>query len=186
MDAAKDVFSRGNVPFYEEEKFFLRDLRDNDALSYLRYMTNDEVMKYLPTYLIPESLAASHSTLSYLRDLFLKKKGCTWGISLKDTDKLIGTIGFSYISFINRIGIVHFDLDKSLWGQGFIRTAFKHVLEFAHQMELVRVQASVVSGNDRAIKILEKFGFEKEGTHRKSELVQGEHKDSHTYAIILN
>jgi len=49
---------------------------------------------------------------------------------------------------------------------------------------LIRVQATVITTNERSIKLLERTGFAKEGILKKYEVVMGEHKDYYMYARV--
>jgi ribosomal-protein-alanine N-acetyltransferase len=46
------------------------------------------------------------------------------------------------------------------------------------------VQATVITDNDRSIKVLERCGFIKEGLLQKYEVVEGEHKDYYMYGRV--
>ena len=54
-----------------------------------------------------------------------------------------------------------------------------------YTLGIIRVQATVITTNERSIKVLDRCGFQKEGCLRKYELVEGELKDYYMYARVL-
>jgi [ribosomal protein S5]-alanine N-acetyltransferase len=172
-------------PLFElEDDLILRGIRDEDAPDYLEYMRHPQVMTCLTDDNIPGSLSESLTELRYWGSLFPNKRSFYWGIAVKSTNRLIGTIGFNNINFRHLKSEISYDLDYNFWGRGIMFKALQKVAEFAKDMNLVRIQATVITTNERSIKVLEKCGFTEEGILRKYEIVHGEHKDYYLYAKL--
>lgn len=56
-------------------------------------------------------------------------------------------------------------LDPGQWGMGIGRAATEQLLEIARKMGLERVWAAAHPDNDRAIKLLQSLGFERDGQY---------------------
>lgn len=163
----------------------LRELRDSDARDYFHYMNKPEMAAFLTEANRPSTIDAALEDVQYWASLFKNKKSFYWGIALKDTDQLIGTLGFNIISLNHLRAEISYDLDYSFWSKGIMLKSVKAILKFADfVLGLVRIQATVITDNERSIKLLERCGFNREGTLRKYEIVAGVHKDYYMYARI--
>ena len=74
---------------------------------------------------------------------------------------------------------------EAYWGSGIISEAIKLVTKYAfNNLDIVRIQAGVLSNNPRSMRALEKAGYVKEGTLRNNIIKNGIILDEHIYAII--
>ena len=75
--------------------------------------------------------------------------------------------------------------NKKNQNQGIGSFAIKKILQHAFlNMNLHRVELTVLSDNDRARHVYEKCGFKKEGIKRKSNFKNGVFVDTYFYAIL--
>lgn len=69
--------------------------------------------------------------------------------------------------------------------KGFMTEALKPVLEFGFtKLNLHRIEALVAEWNTPSVKLLQRFGFTKEGTMREDYLENGKHGDSDCYSLL--
>lgn len=164
----------------------LREIRpESDAPSYYEYMNRAEVKQFLTHDNIPASLAAAADDLHYWGGLFRNRRSIYWAMSLSETGQMIGTVGFNTWNRLHNRAEISYDLDPICWGHGIMSRAVERVLDFAHtEMNMVRVQATVVTENSRSIKLLERLGFKKEGILEKYEIVSGKHSDYYMYSKV--
>ncbi len=84
-------------------------------------------------------------------------------------DKLIST---THISNSNRARIAHnaeiaISVKKEYWNMGIGSAAMNEIITYAKNTKTIKtICLGVRSGNDNAIKLYEKFGFEKIGVHK--------------------
>ncbi len=176
----------GPFPALDLGDIILREIIESDALEYFDYMNRDEMKIYFTKRNRPQSLEKAIEELQYWGNLFFQKRSIYWAIALKKTNKMIGTAGFNTISFPNSRAEISYDLNPDYWGKGVMLRSTKKILNFADQnLELVRVQAAVITDNERSIKVLKRCGFEKEGVLKKYEVVEGEHKDYYMYSRVI-
>ena len=175
----------GPFPELNLGDIILREITEDDALDYFNYMSKKEMTGFLTKDNIPENFERAKEEVQYWGGLFPSKRSIYWAIAFKHDNKMIGTAGFNLISFSNSRADISYDLDPDYWGKGIMLKSIKGILEFADQaLRLVRVQATVITTNDRSIKLLERCGFQQEGTLRKYELVEGQHKDYYMYGRV--
>lgn len=76
-------------------------------------------------------------------------------------------------------------LDEAPWSQGYATEAIGALLRRAFDaLELNRVQAEIDTRNPGSARVLEKFGFVREGTLREDCVVDGEVSDSWVYGLL--
>jgi [ribosomal protein S5]-alanine N-acetyltransferase len=76
-------------------------------------------------------------------------------------------------------------LDEPAWGQGLATEAAGALLQWAFDaLDLNRVQAQTDTRNIASARVLEKLGFEREGTLREDCIVNGEVSDSWVYGLL--
>ena len=104
----------------------------------------------------------------------------------KESNKIIGECGFHSWNRIHRKAELFYklrwDSDKR---KGLMTEAVEKVLKFGfRELDLHRIQALTTNLNVASIKVLERFGFTKEGTIREDYLVDGNMEDSECYSLL--
>ncbi len=114
----------------------------------------------------------------------------TWAICLKQTGKVIGSIGLhpdkkrSYDS--DQVKMLGYVLSEDYWGQGIMVEAGKEVLRFTFKEFNVEILSVYhFSSNPQSKRVIEKLGFTYEGTLRKAiKLQDGTIVDSLCYSLL--
>ena len=105
--------------------------------------------------------------IDWFQNRFAEKVGIRWGISLKGHDNVIGTIGFNNFTKQHRANI-GFDLQVDFWNNGYLTEAIKKVTEFGfNKLDINRIEAEVMKGNNASERVLTKCGFKNEGVLRQ-------------------
>lgn len=173
-------------PTMDLDDIILREITNKDAQAYLDYMSNNQMAGFLTNDNRPKTFDAALEEVSYWGGLFSSKRSIYWAIACKESNKMIGTAGFNTISFANARAEISYDLDPHFWGKGIMRRSIKAILAFSdYTLGIIRIQATVITTNERSIKVLDKCGFQKEGHLKKYELVAGELKDYYMYARVF-
>lgn len=115
-----------------------------------------------------------------------KDEKYTFGIFLRGTDTLIGTIMLSEIlRGPLQSCYIGYALDKLHNGRGYTTEAVQLLVKYAfEELKLHRIEAGVMPHNLASIRVLEKAGFQKEGIARKSVEINGRWEDHQVLAII--
>jgi ribosomal-protein-alanine N-acetyltransferase len=163
----------------------LRQIQDKDAAHYQQYMTSKEVTEFLTSDNIPTTHDHALADVRYWGGLFPSKRSFYWGIAVVGSDELIGTVGFNLWNRGHNRAEVSYDLAPAFWGHGVMFQSMQKILSFADAvLKVVRIQATVVTDNQRSIKLLERCGFEREGILRKYEIIHGQYADYYMYSRI--
>ena len=104
-----------------------------------------------------------------------------------DSDKkIVGLISLVSINYLNQSGELHIMIgDKKNQGKGAGTFAVREMIHHAFDnMNLQRIELTVLENNTRAIHLYEKCGFKYEGRKRKAKYKNGEFVDMLMYAIL--
>lgn len=103
----------------------------------------------------------------------------------RDDGALVGTAGFHTWSTRHRSAELAYDLAPEAWGQGLARAVVAALVRWAHgPAGLQRVQATVLTSNQRSIRVLEHCGFQREGLLRAFRQVRGRPGDFWMFAQV--
>ena len=102
-------------------------------------------------------------------------------------DILIGKIKISNIVYgVFKSGIVGYSIDKDYQGRGYMREALNLVLRYSEEeLELHRLEASVLTDNNRSKSVLLNCGFSEVGLNEKYLFIDGAWRDHITFYRIL-
>ncbi len=173
-----------NFPFIETNRLLLREIVKDDANDILKYLSDEEVMKYYglaPFKTINEVL----NEISWYQSILNEQTGIRWGITLKGKDEVIGSCGF-----LNRVSEhyrteIGYELSRDYWGHGIASEALEAVIRYGFKyLKLQRVEALVEPPNIPSQKLIEKNGFIREGLLRKYEFTCGKFDDLYMYSLL--
>lgn len=167
-----------------DKDYFLREQRYADAKDFFKYFADPQVSQYILSS-IPTNFEEAQEEIMYWIDLYYKNTGIYWAIATKNTDKMIGAIGFHDWNKYNNRTEISYDLSKDHWGKGIMSKATKVVLQFAFEtLNINRVQASTIKENINSIKLLESNNFSKDGILRKYRYHRGKYYDIEMFSIL--
>lgn len=108
-----------------------------------------------------------------------------WGLALRDTNKLIGTVTLFNLSRSNGRAEIGYAMGSAYWGKGYMNEALKALIVHAFDvMNFRRLEADVDPRNDASIRTLERLGFQREGFLRERWHVGGELQDAYFYGLL--
>jgi ribosomal-protein-alanine N-acetyltransferase len=173
-----------SFPSFEFDDFILREIRSSDGQAFFNYVHNKEVVRYTSDEELPADVSKAEAELEYWSNLYRTGSSVYWGAADKKNDVLIGTCGFNYWNKQHDRIEISYDLDYNYWGRGIATRMVSSVTNFAlsDNMGAQRVQATVVTDNERSIKLLERCGYKREGLLAKYTILHGKVQDSYMYA----
>lgn len=129
---------------------------------------------------------SKEETLEIMNIIFLDKE-TVWGIELKETGKMIGSIGLiddpkRQYDLVKMIG---YAMSEDYWGQGIMTEATNEVLRFGfEELHLEAISAYCFPFNQRSRNILQKCNFAYEGTLKMAEkMLNGNIYDNECYLL---
>ncbi len=178
------IFSR--MPVLETERLLLRPMRVCDAPDMYEYACNPEVTRYL-LWNPHESITHTKEYLEYLGGRYRIGMHYEWALVLKSEQRMIGTCGFVGFDIPNKRGEIGYVLNPRYRGRELAPEAVRRVLQFGFQvLNLHRIEARFMVGNDASRRVMEKVGMHYEGIAREAMLVKGAYRDIGTCAILMS
>lgn len=170
--------------FLESDDIFLSPLSKEDNMeSYSQWLNNQDTTLFMWSGNFPETIEGLRE---YVDNFNKSKQGFLLGIFLKSSSAHIGNTAVNKIDWKNRsaeIGIVMGD--KESRGKGYATQALKLVVEHAFmKLNLRRLFAEIVDGNEASKRIFTRVGFKLEGTYREHFYLNGEYCDCHLYGLL--
>jgi [ribosomal protein S5]-alanine N-acetyltransferase len=172
-------------PMIETKRLILRQMEMNDANRMFDYIFSDHrVMDNLikgPHKTISETI----NRLTEITNEYKSNKFCYWGIVLKESGELIGTIDLYNINEDTENCEVGYDIGFNWWNQGYGTEALQAVVEFAFRfMNIHKISATHGIDNPASGKIMLKVGMEREGIIRHMVRKNNQYKDCGIYGIL--
>lgn len=166
----------------ETERLILRPVCEEDCYDIFELSKDHNVGKnagWKPHESIEE-------TKKILNEIFIGKDGI-FAIVLKDTSKVIGTVGLidDTARKNSTAKMIGYSLSHKYWGLGYMTESVKAVIEYGFTfMDLSIISASCYPHNQRSKSVLKKCGFEYEGTLRQCDVIyDGTVYDCEYYSI---
>jgi ribosomal-protein-alanine N-acetyltransferase len=175
-----------NLPTLETERLILRKLIYEDVDDIYEYAKIPKVSEYVLWY--PHT--SKFESLEYLNLVYEKYnhgEPAPWGIILKETGKLIGSIGFVKIDEKESVGEIGYVISPFYWNRGFATEAVRSVVQFGFaELELTKVTAHTITQNRASGRVLLRVGFNFDGTKHGYTEIKNKPVDIDFYSIQRN
>jgi ribosomal-protein-alanine N-acetyltransferase len=169
-----NVFS--HMPRLTTSRLILRPMHVTDAYDMYEYACREDLTEYLLWSPHP-SVDYTRDYLAYIQSRYSKGEFYDWAITLKDTGKMIGTVGFTKIDCPHNSAEIGYVLNPDYHGVGLGSEAAAEILRFGFgELRLHRIEARFMQGNDASLAVMKKLGMTFEGYHRDSLLVKGKYR----------
>jgi len=160
------------IPSIETDRLILRKLKVSDFEDMYEYSKSDEVTKYLLWRSHPDE-QYTRDYLKYIQSRYRAGDFFDWALEHKETGKMIGTCGFAKLDYDNNSAEIGYVINPAFWHKGYASEAVKKVIDFGfHTLNLHRIEARYIVGNEFSRKVMEKCGMIFEGIHRSSLMVK--------------
>ncbi len=177
-----DAFT--HLPTIRTQRLVLRPARMTDAQDLYEYSSDPEVARHV----LWTAHTSIHQTRTYIRYLLRQYKTGAPGsfcIALKDTGKVIGTIGFMWIKPEDQAAEVGYSLHRGYWNRGLMTEALSAVLAFGFlRLRLNRIEAQHETANPASGRVMQHVHMHHEGTLRQRLYNKGRFVDVELYAIL--
>ena len=171
-------------PIIETSRLILREVKEEDAKDMFQYLSDKDVVKHMG--LAPfETVNDVWDEVRWYKSIYEEGTGIRWGITLKDSGKVIGSCGFLNMLTKHYRAEVGYELNKDYWGKGIASEALEAVVKHGYQhFQLERIEALIEPTNHPSQKLVEKLGFKREGLLRHYEYACGKFDDLYMYSIL--
>ncbi|WP_054704503.1 GNAT family protein [Bacillus sp. JCM 19041] len=115
-----------------------------------------------------------------------RKTGCLFAIYIAETNEHIGNCDYRSVNLVARSAEVGMIIgDPNARDKGFGTEALTLLIRFLFmELNLLRIRLDTWSGNDRALHLYKKCGFQVEGTLRNAEFVNGSYYDQIVMGLL--
>jgi len=150
-------------PTLATERLILRQLemQDDHEIFFLR--SDERVNEYLVAP-IAQNVEEARDFISKINTGIANNESPYWGITLKNENKLIGTICFWNISIEENKAEIGYTLHPELQGRGIMQEAISAVIKYGFEkMKLDLIEAVLHPGNTKSVTLLKRNAFFYEG-----------------------
>jgi RimJ/RimL family protein N-acetyltransferase len=171
-------------PLLEGALVRLTALGGADALILSRWQQDSQYLRLLDAQ--PAFPKNDMQMADWIRDGQRGQDRFLFGIRLVDTGDLIGFIELGEILWTHRASWIAIGIgEREHRGHGCGTEAMSLALDFAfRELNLHRVQLTVFGYNDRAIRLYERLGFQREGVYREFLERDGQRYDMLLYGLL--
>ncbi|TKD72224.1 GNAT family N-acetyltransferase [Pseudalkalibacillus hwajinpoensis] len=171
-------------PIIETNRLILREVTSEDALDMYHYLSDEEVVKHMglpPAQSVEEVM----DEIEWYQSIIKEGTGIRWGVTLKDSGKVIGSCGYLNMQHKHYRAEVEFELNRNYWGKGIAFEALEAIIIYGfNHYQLERIEALIEPSNSQLQRLVSKLGFTKEGLLRHYEYTLGKFDDLYMYSII--
>lgn len=172
------------LPELTTERLLLQEIKPEDQSFIFEGLSHPEV---IPFYGVRyESFEATAAQMEWYKGMAEEGTGISWKMVDRATGEKMGVISVYYFKAEHRKAEVGFWLLPNFWNRGFALEALNAATAYwKNEKALHRLEAFVEEGNTPSGKLLEKAGFQYEGTMRDCEIKNGNYISLLIYALIL-
>ncbi len=173
-----------NLPTLETPRLLLRKMTMRDAADIYAYSCDPEVARHV-LWEAHRSPADSRAYLRFILRQYREGEPSSYGMVLKETGRLIGTIGFMSYNAENSTVEVGYSMARAMWNRGLMTEALQAVLRLSfEELRLHRVEAQHETSNPASGRVMLKCGMTHEGTLRGRIYNKGRYSDVELYAML--
>ena len=178
----REIFSQ--LPALNTDRLVLRKMKLSDARDLFAYARDPEVSRHV-LWSTHTSLRESRQFLRAARRQYRRGQPCSWAITLKDSGRMIGTIGFMWLNTDWLSAEIGYSLSREYWNRGIMTEALRAVIAFGFDtLRLQRIEAQHTLDNPASGRVMQHAGMQYEGTLRQRVKNKGKYEDVKLFAIL--
>lgn len=171
-------------PTLETERLILRELTLDDVDDFYTLRTDDRYYQFIDK---PKTITKEEVEKKVQRaiDLTKNNEGISWGITLKSSSALIGSVDYWRVIKAHYRSEIGYMLHADYYRQGIMTEALQATIEYAFKhIKLHSIEANIAPTNISSIKLVEKCGFVREGYLKENYLYNGTFLDTCIYSLL--
>lgn len=173
-----------SLPVLRTERLILRPLRMADARDIFAYASDPQVARFV-LWEPHQSLSDTRGYIRYVRGLYFRGLPSSWAVTLRESGRVIGTVGFMFYSEANNSAEIGYSFARGEWNKGYATEALQAVISSVFSsLPLNRLEAQHDIRNPASGRVMEKCGMRREGILRQRILNKGEYADVALYSLL--
>ncbi|HVE60618.1 MAG TPA: GNAT family protein [Chitinophagaceae bacterium] len=171
-------------PVLETNRLVLRQINKDDANEIFILRSDSRVMQHILRP-IAKTLDDALQLIQIIADTETGGNGITWAITLKETNRLIGTIGYWQMKKEHYRAEIGYLLSPDFQRKGMMQEALSAVINYGFkEIKLHSIEANVAPENKASINLLERNKFVKEGYFKEDYFFEGKFFDTVIYSLL--
>ncbi|MGN0532448.1 MAG: GNAT family N-acetyltransferase [Eubacterium sp.] len=170
----------------ESSRCYLRKLEACDSKQLFKNIFSDEkVAGYMSWDLYKDESLVKDYIIKWQE--YYNQNECYWGVFLKNSNELIGTIYLYDENASANVGFLSYCFSSKFWGNGFATETINEVLKFGfNQIGYTNITTFVAKSNIRSQNVLHRLGFTNEATLRMRDKTDYGIEDVYSYSLLKN
>ncbi len=162
----------------------IRKWKLSDAKDLAKALSNRKVQDNLRDGLPYPYL--EQDAIDYISSMLSANDDDTFAFAITLDDKAIGSIGvFRQQNIHRQTAEMGYYIAEEYWGKGLMTEAVKQICEYVFEhSDIIRIYAEPFSCNVGSCRVLEKAGFQYEGTLRSNAIKNGKVMDMKMYSLL--
>jgi len=182
---AGNKYQAGGKNMWRGQKVLLRAMERRDIETFRKMLNDPEINQYLLVF-TPLSEIAEEKWFEKIAQSSTEIVMAIKNYDFSRPRQIIGNCGFHGINWKDRTATFGIFIGNPVfWNNGYgseaARLLFRHGFE---QMNLHRINSSVIGFNERSLKMHEKLGFEIEGRRRQNIFKNGAYHDEVIFGLL--
>lgn len=171
-------------PVLGTDRLVLRNLLPTDADEVLAIRGNETTMQYIPRP-VARTKEDALAVIDMITGFTARNERINWAVTEKETDKLIGIIGYVNFRAESHRAEVGYVLNHEYQRRGIMYEALRAVLDYGFNvLQLHSIEAIIRTDNIASIQLVEKAGFVREALFRDYVYHNGRYWDEYVYSLI--
>lgn len=171
-------------PVIQTERLILRQMELADADNLFLLRKEKKVMQYIAKPLAT-SIMDAIDLINLINQRIETNAGINWAITLKDENKLVGSVSLHKIDKEHHRAELGYMLSPHLWNKRITSEAVNAVINYGFdKLNLHSIEALIDPDNIASAKILKSFGFKKEAYFKQNYFFNEKFLDTEVYSLL--
>ncbi|WP_158972562.1 GNAT family N-acetyltransferase [Paraglaciecola sp. L3A3] len=174
-------------PILTCKNLLLDQLKHQDSDDIFQIFSDPAVVEHYDVDIFKTQLDAIR-LIKHFESLFENNSGIRWAIRDKQTKEFIGSCGFSNWNPFDHTAVISYELAKQHWGKGYATEAVTAMINFVlsenFHFYVHRIEAYILPTNQASEKLIQKHGFQLEGTLREKSYWGETFHDMNIFALL--
>jgi ribosomal-protein-alanine N-acetyltransferase len=172
------------IPTLFTERLILRPYIQSDSEKVEELASDRKVAEMTAAIPHPYPKGLALSWINQHEEKAAEKGSFTFAVVLKLTDELLGTLTFRIDKEDNKAELGYW-FGVPNWGNGYCTEAAERLVEYGFEtLGLNKIWAAAMTKNMASIKVIQKLGFEHEGTFKQDAFKFGNYENMEYYGLL--
>lgn len=172
------------IPTLHTESYMLRGVSIDDAPKLIQFLSDNEIMRFITPQPV-QSVDELKELINYYLLRFQEGKEIPWVIIHKENGEIIGQFRLHKMNLWHKKTEMGAVIRKDYQNKGVMTEIMVTILPFVFEtMKLNRLVGDIFAENEGSRKLLEKFGFRREGVLRQTDFDGEVYHDTVVYSML--